>query len=80
MTERNPILADDQVRERFAALPEDSRRALYDFCAWLYEHARERAEQSWRLSKAPMAVYWKAVAAWAYHIRAAIGRAERRVA
>ncbi len=30
--------------------------------------ARERAERSWRQNKAPMAVYWKAVAVYAGHL------------
>lgn len=66
---KNPLLTDPNVRRRFDALPPDARAALKDFCGWLYLYARENAETSWQRSKAPMAVYWKAVAAWSYHLR-----------
>lgn len=65
----NPLLSDPEVVRRFQRLPEPAQAALKDFVGWLYQHAREKAEASWRRSKAPMAVYWKAVAAWSYHIR-----------
>lgn len=65
---KNPLLSDPEVNRRFASLPPEARVALKDFCRWLYGYARDHAERSWRQSKAPMAVYWKAVAAWAYHL------------
>lgn len=65
---KNPILTNaPEVVARFRALPPEARAALRDFLRWLYPYARAEAERSWRRSKAPMAVYWKAVAAWAYH-------------
>jgi hypothetical protein len=36
--------------------------------------ARRRAQDSWRRNKGPMAVYWKAVGAYAWHIRRALRR------
>ena len=66
---KNPILQEPEIAERFRQLPEPARAALKDFCGWLYLYARERAETAWKQSKAPMAVYWKAVAAWAYHLK-----------
>lgn len=69
---RNPILSNAEITERFQSLPPESRAALKDFTCWLYRYARIKADESWKRSKAPMAVYWKAVAAWAYHISRAI--------
>lgn len=42
-----------------------------DLAALLHElslDARDRAEQSWRRNKAPMATYWKAVSVYAGHL------------
>ncbi|GIV82746.1 MAG: hypothetical protein KatS3mg051_2100 [Anaerolineae bacterium] len=69
---KNPVTKSPEILTRFDALPAEARAALKDFCSWLYRHARDEAERSWASSKAPMAVYWKAVAAWAYHISRAI--------
>lgn len=67
----NPLLNEpaEEVRERFSELPPDAQSSLKDFCGWLYEYSRDRADRAWEQSKGPMAVYWKAVAAWSYHIR-----------
>lgn len=65
---KNPLLNAPEVQERFEALPADSRQALKAFCRWLYLHARAEADRCWNQSKAPLAVYWKAVAAWSYHL------------
>lgn len=65
---KNPLLTNaPEVVARFRALPPEAKDALHGFLCWLYGYARAEAERSWRRSKAPMAVYWKAVAAWAYH-------------
>lgn len=69
---RNPALRDPEVRKRWKQLSSESKRELKRFCRWLYQHARSKAETAWEQSKAPMAVYWKAVAAWSYHISRAI--------
>lgn len=69
---KNPILSDPEIVSAFNSLDTESRKALKSFCAWLYEHSKKKADESWAKSKAPMAVYWKAVAAWAYHIKGAI--------
>lgn len=77
---KNPIVQEDsasEVRERFRSLPPEAREALYSFCRWLAGHAREKAERSWQSSKGPMALYWKTVAAWAYHIRRFIAGMEQ---
>lgn len=75
--ERNPVLRDASVCTRFAALSPEAQAGLEDFLRWLYRHARENADLSWRRSKAPMAVYWKAVAAWSIHLARVI-RSVRR--
>lgn len=69
---RNPALRDPEVRRRWEKLSGEAKKELKWFCRWLYDHARQKAEKSWQKSKAPMAVYWKAVAAWSYHISRAI--------
>lgn len=69
---KNPLLSDPSVLSHFDQLDDDSKAALKAFCAWLYEYSRQMAEKSWKRSKAPMAMYWKCVAAWAYHIKRAI--------
>lgn len=68
MAAKNPLLRDPEIVRRFQALPDDSREALKEFLSWLYGHSRREAERCWRTSKAPMAVYWKAVSAWSFHI------------
>lgn len=69
MAAKNPILTDPAIAARFAALPPEARAALLEFTAWLYRYAATQAERAWQSKKAPMAVYWSAVKAWAFHIR-----------
>lgn len=69
MAAKNPILTDPAVVARFAALPPEARAALLEFTGWLYRYAGQQAELAWSKRKAPMAVYWSAVKAWAFHIR-----------
>jgi hypothetical protein len=71
---RNPILALPASAE-LLALPNESREALRRLLLSLSEDAASRAQKCWRTHKAPMAVYWKAVAVYAKHIARAIGRA-----
>ena len=49
------------------ALPDDSQWTLKVVLQSLRDDAKRRAEKSWRTHKAPMAVYWKAVAVYANH-------------
>lgn len=68
---RNPIFALPGLRA-VLALPEPTRAALAELLASIVADARRRAQQSWFKNKGPMAVYWKAVGAYAEHIRRAI--------
>jgi len=68
MAAKNPLLDDQAIQDRFELLPKESKLALADFCAWLYHYAAKRAETAWSQKKAPMAVYWAAVKAWAFHL------------
>lgn len=65
---RNPLLRLPAAR-RLQTLSPDVRRDLAALLHDLSLDARERAEQSWRRNKAPMAVYWKAVSVYAGHLR-----------
>lgn len=71
---RNPMLALPSMG-RMGAFPAPIRYALADVLDELAADARQRAEQCWRKHKAPMAVYWKAVAVYAGHIARALRRA-----
>lgn len=75
---RNPVLALPSV-ERLLALPAQDRAALADVLGDLASDARERAQASWRKNKGPMAVYWKAVGAYATHLRRAVRPAPIRI-
>lgn len=68
---RNPILGLPAFK-RLQALPQPAREAVADVLWDLRADATERAEQSWRRHKAPMAAYWKACAVYAGHISRAI--------
>ncbi len=72
MAAKNPILTDPVIVARFAALPPEARLALRDFTRWLYRYAAGRAESAWQAKKAPMAVYWSSVKAWAFHLARAM--------
>lgn len=65
---RNPLLRLPAA-QRLAALPPELRLVLADLLHELALDARERAEQSWRRRKAPMAAYWMAVGVYAGHLR-----------
>jgi len=68
---RNPVLALPAAK-RLLALPPEVRGDLAELFADLANDARERAQTSWRKNKGPMAAYWKAVGAYAGHIRRVI--------
>ena len=68
---RNPVLALPAFR-RLRILPQPARDALADVLLDLEADARNRADQCWKKHKAPMAVYWKAIAVYARHIRRAL--------
>lgn len=72
---RNPMLALPAARA-IAELPPESRLALRILLLDLSRDARRRAEYSWRSSKAPMAVYWKAIAVYARYIAALLKESE----
>lgn len=63
---RNPLLALPAARA-LMDLPPASRAALQVILLDLAAAATWRANESWRRHKAPMAVYWKAVATYARH-------------
>lgn len=65
---RNPVLALPSVK-KLEALPPEARQAVADLLADLVGDARQRAQSSWLKNKGPMAAYWKAVGAYAEHIR-----------
>jgi hypothetical protein len=73
---RNPILGMKAFR-KFATLHPTVLDALADLLHEIHTEAADRAEQSWRARKGPMAVYWRA-AVYAGHIRRAIRRLPRR--
>jgi len=70
---RNPILALPAA-QRIGALPAEAREVLASILGDIVADARERAQTSWKRNKGPMAVYWKAVGAYAEHIRRAMRR------
>lgn len=64
---RNPLLKLDAAK-KFAELPGESRAALRALLLELSREADAKAQLSWRKHKAPMAMYWKAVAVYSRHI------------
>lgn len=65
---RNPLFALESAR-KLRTLSKASRKVLDGILEELSTDARKRAEESWKRHKAPMAVYWKAVAVYAGHAR-----------
>ncbi len=68
---RNPVLALPSA-EKVLALPPAVRQLLAQLFREMALDARDRANESWRRHKAPMAVYWKAVSVYAGHIARAV--------
>jgi len=64
---RNPLLDMPAARE-IQSLPEDTRKHLRALLLDMRSAAQAKAERSWRSSKAPMAVYWKVVSIYTWHI------------
>ena len=65
---RNPVLLLP-ASQRLLALPPEQRKIIADLFSEIVVDARSRAQVSWRRNKGPMAAYWKAVGAYAHHIR-----------
>lgn len=63
---RNPLLALPAF-QALTVLSLDSRQKLSEALFALSRDANDRAEKSWKRSKAPMAAYWKGVAVYAKH-------------
>lgn len=72
---RNPVLGLGAARA-LLALPPETRAALAALFYELAADARRRADESWLKNKGPMAVYWKAVGAYARHIARALKSAD----
>lgn len=72
---RNPLLALPAAHDLRALLIEqpETRRRLHALLRALGDQASERAEDSWRRRKGPMAAYWRAVSIYARHIAAVVG-------
>lgn len=68
---RNPVLNLPGVAE-LRAQPPEVRAAVAEIIGAISLDARARAQESWRKNKGPMAAYWKAVGAYATHIKRAI--------
>lgn len=63
---RNPLLSLPAA-QAVMALPPEAKQALRLLLNDLRRNAAERAEQSWRSRKGPLACYWKAVSVYAGH-------------
>ncbi len=70
---RNPVLALPAA-SRIRELSPDARAILVEIMRDLARDARARAQKSWKQNKGPMAVYWKAVGAYACHLQRALRR------
>lgn len=64
---RNPLVLLPAA-QRMNDLPEASRAALRALLLDLRDDARARAKKAWFTHKAPLAVYWKVVSVYAYHL------------
>lgn len=64
---RNPLIELPAALE-IQRLPEETRKQLRALLLEIRASAQMKAEQSWRRCKGPMAVYWKAVSVYAWHI------------
>lgn len=74
---RNPVLKLQAIA-KLQQLDEPTRALLSELLFEIQGGARVTAEKCWRMHKAPMAAYWKAVGVYAGHIARAIrARAHR---
>lgn len=67
----NPVLALPSIA-KLRELPEEVRMEFRNVLEELRQDAAKRADQAWKRHKGPMAVYWRAVAVYARHIRRAL--------
>lgn len=65
---RNPVLALPAAQRLMAMSPE-VRHELAALFGEICFHARTEAQKCWRKNKGPMALYWKVVGVYAYHLR-----------
>lgn len=68
---RNPVLGLPSA-EQLQSLSPEAKAVVASIFKDINAQARERAQESWRRNKGPMAVYWKAVGAYAGHIYRAV--------
>lgn len=73
---RNPILALPAAR-RLAHLPPETREMFRDLLLELSRDASDRANHAWKKHKAPMAMYWRAVAVYSRHIARVLAKEVR---
>lgn len=64
---RNPVLALPEAQLLLSLHP-DVRRVLAQLFIAIAKTGRDKAQLSWRKNKGPMALYWKVVGVYAYHI------------
>lgn len=68
---RNPLLALPEARE-LLAMPECPhcrfRARFYGLLRAIVVKSRADAQKSWAQNKGPMALYWKCVGVYAYHV------------
>jgi hypothetical protein len=55
--------------ERIEYFPEETGEILRTLFEEMAADAAERAEKAWRIRKAALACYWKAVSVYAWHAR-----------
>jgi hypothetical protein len=72
---RNPVLSLPAAR-RLREMPREQRDPIAALLLELGDDASRRAAEAWRKHKAPMAVYWKAVAVYARHLGRVFKRPE----
>jgi hypothetical protein len=68
---RNPVLGLPSA-QKLRELSPEARAAVAALCKDINAIGRARAQESWRRNKGPMAIYWKAVGAYAGHIYRAV--------
>lgn len=65
---RNPVLGLPDAKLALVELTPDERQRLRRVMVAIRDVARLKAEKCWRKHKGPMALYWKAVGAYANHL------------
>ena len=70
---RNPVLGLPAAKLALLELTLDERSRVRRVLIAIRNDARERAQESWRRHKAPMALYWKCVAVYCNHIARVLG-------